>query len=102
MALRKLAQHLLARLGQPHMHLAAIGLCALPLSEALRNQPVNQLYGAVMPKLKPFREVANACFTVSSAGLDSEHQLVLLRFDAGRPRGLLAESQEAPDRVSKF
>lgn len=55
-----------------------------------------------MPDLQARRELPDGGDSFRRQTLDRQQQLVLLRFDAVRPRRFLAVAQETPDVMTEF
>ena len=97
---RELAQHGLALGGQAHAHLPAVGRGVAAPHKSVGCQPVDQSHHAVMPQLQALRQIADR--GRAFVRLHGQKQLMLHRFQAGPPRRLLAELQEAADLKTEF
>ena len=93
----KLAQQLLAFRRKGDQHLPPILIAMVPQDRAMRFQPVNQFNHAVVAQLQTPGQFADGRLAVFRQAFNGKHQLMLLGFDPGRARLLLAEVQEAPD-----
>jgi len=98
---RKLAQHALTARGQRNEHLTAVLARALALHQPLFHQPVDELNRAVMLDLQPLGQLADRGAGPVREPLQSQHQLVVLRFDTGLAGRLLTEAQELAYAVAK-
>lgn len=97
---RELRQFGFAARGDGDQHLAAVGLGARAPNVSAPRQPIDELYGGVVLNLKSLGEYADHGFAIG-LGAQGEEKLVLLGFDIGSARGLLAEVQEAADVVTE-
>jgi hypothetical protein len=84
------------------MDLSAIRLAVPPPDVFFRHQAVHQAYGAVMKNLKPFSQFPDFDAAPFRKSFDRQHRLVLLRSQAGRVRGVLAETKELAQSVSEL
>ena len=87
---------------QGQANLPAIGFIGQSPQVFFRHQPVHQPDGAVVQDLEAFRQFADMDVVAPGKTLDGQQGLMLLRRDAGRLGGLLAETQELPQRVAEF
>ena len=97
-----LPQDFFAAMREPQKDVAAVGVAACSLQQAVRLQAVDKLHGAVMLDLQSFSEDADGRFERIREALNGEQGLILLWFDTCRARGLLAEILKPPDFVTEF
>lgn len=83
-------------------NLARIEVAATPYRESPRNQAVHQLHGAVMADLQALGEHPDGGSLALGQSFDGEQELVLVGLDAGGPRLVFAEHEEAADLVAKL
>lgn len=98
---RKLAQHFLAFSSQGQPHLASVVLHAVAPNIATRGEPVHQFNRTVMPNLQALGQFSDSRMGLSVQSLQCQHQLMLVWFDAGGARSLLAEMQKAADLIAQ-
>jgi hypothetical protein len=94
----QLLQPLAAAAGQPQVHAPAVVPVRLAVEQAQRHQAVDQPHRAVMPDGELRGQFADRRPPAGRPGADGQQRLVLLRAQAERPRGRLAEGQELPQR----
>jgi hypothetical protein len=97
-----LGEHPLALRRQGDEHPAPVLDAPLPAHEAAHFEPVEQFNGAVVPELQAFRQVADGHFLAGCGALRCKQKLMLLRLQAGLPRGVFAEAQEEPELVAEL
>lgn len=85
-----------------HFHAAAVAVRMHAFGEAAPDKPVDQPYGAVMPKLEPLGQFAYGDVVASRESLDGQESLMLLGGESGLHSGLLTESLETPERVAQL
>ena len=99
---RQLQEHRVSDRRHVYEHLATILRRLSPLHESMRLQPIEQLDGRVVMKLKALRQLANARLDVERQTLQGEEQLMLAWLEAGVACRLRAESQEPSDLITKL
>jgi hypothetical protein len=99
---RELAQDLLSRGSKREQYFAAILAAALAADVASRREPVDQFHCAVVLDLQSLRQFADPGANALRQSLQSQHELMLARLEAGVASGLFAEAQEAAYLVAEF
>jgi len=66
------------------------------------DQPIDQLNSAVMLQLHSLRQNTDGRLKAVGEPSHRQKQLVLLRLDAGSPRGIFAETQKAADLIAQL
>src|SRR5437879_265494 len=69
--------------------------------EAAAGEPVDEADGAVVAQFEMVGKLADRDVVAAGETLDGKQRLVLLRREAGPPRGLGAEIQVAPQRMAQ-
>jgi hypothetical protein len=99
---RKTAELLFAFRGEDHANLAAIGVVADALDEAVLRQAIDEADGAVMADEQMLGQLSDGRAVPVRKSSDGEQDLVLLRLEALGPGRLFAEVEEAADLVTEF
>jgi hypothetical protein len=84
------------------MDLAPVLLASDSVDQALRLQPINKLYSAVMLDLKTFREICDSRRLPWIRAFHRQHELVMLRFEPDISGSRFAEVKKPPNLVPKF
>jgi len=96
----QLAQYFFTFGSQREQYLAPVIASPVPPHQAACGKPVHQFHGAVMLGLQPLGQFSDAWTRACGKPFDSQHQLVLSRFEACLAGSLLAEVKEAMDLVA--
>ena len=97
---RKLAQHAFPLGRELQHHFAAIDIAGIALHQSVLLAPIHQLHRTVVLNLHSIGNITHR--RRRGLRLERKQKLILLRFEAGFTRSLLAESQETPDVVTKL
>ena len=98
---RQTLQNRLPPGSKTHLHPAPVEAGGHPPEQSPPGEPVHQPHGAVMAQLQPLRELADGSLVAPGKTLDGQQRLVLLRGEPGAARGVLAEDQEAAQRMAQ-
>jgi hypothetical protein len=96
----KLAEDFFTFRREADEHLPAILVRAMPPHATRGGEAVDQFDGTVMPDLQPLGELGDTGTRSPRQAFEGQHQLMLLRLEAGLASRLLAEVQEAPQLVT--
>jgi hypothetical protein len=88
---RKVTQSLFAPFCERQQDLAMVRAMASSAQKTFHLEAAGEFGGAVMLELEAFGESADGREPAQRKALDGEERLMLLRFEAGGARGLLAE-----------
>lgn len=99
---RELMEDRLAARREAHEHLPPVGFTSLADDQPARHKPIDELDSAVVANLQALGDGRDGWLYPFGQALDRQQKLMLLRLDPRRTGRLLAEVQEAPDRVAKF
>src|SRR5690349_4918842 len=99
---REFLQQLLAARRELEQDLAAVVFAAAAFHQVTPSQTVHQFHCTVMLDLQALGKLANATAAIFRQTFQGQQEQVLLRFQAGRPRSLLAEPQKAANLITKF
>src|SRR5215472_15324270 len=92
---RQVAQHAFALRRELEHHLAAINVAGIALHQAVLLAAIHQLNRTVVLNLHSIGNITHS--RRLRLGLERKQKLILLRFEAGFTRSLLAEPQETAD-----
>src|SRR5580698_6525217 len=84
------------------MDLSAVRFAVPPPEVFFRHQAVHQTYGAMVKNLKAFSQFPDFDVAPFRKSFDRQHCLMLLRSQAGRMRGLLAETEKLAQGVPEL
>ena len=96
---RQVAQHAFALRRELEHHLAAINVAGIALHQAVLLAAIHQLNRTVVLNLHSIGNITHS--RRLRLGLERKQKLILLRFEAGFTRSLLAEPQETADVETK-
>ena len=95
-------QHPLAGRRQPDQDGATVFLPDFADHVAALRQTIHQLNRAVVFDLQPFRQLANGRKLARRQSLDRQEELMLLRLDSLRSRGIFAVTEKPPYLMAEF
>jgi hypothetical protein len=102
MVKRQLAKDSLAPGGERNQNLSAILATGVPPHQACGRKTVDEFDRTVMPDLKPLGELADPGTRAFGQTFQSQHELMLLRFEACITGRLLAEVEKAAQLITDF
>lgn len=98
---RKLMQQAFSVRGKLHKDLTAVMLAVATHDRPTFDEPIHQLYCAVMTQTEPLRKHSHCRTKLFRQALDGQKQLMLLRFYALRTRCFFTEMEELADGVTE-
>lgn len=90
-----------AAFGERNVDMPTIARVLLPHHEILHRETIHEAHGTVMPHLQAFGQIADRHVRPVAEPFDRQQRLMLPRRDADGCRGVLTESKELPECISK-